>query len=188
MYACTLSYLQNTGGGIDSLASQMGHLQLSGSTGGSSYSGGHQHYPHHLSAPNVAAAANAGSTATLPTHTAHYTAQPPGWTISPTTHYVQQVCYFQGLHLCVTLHIHVVLANVLYLWFFSQLPFYTIGIVLSATNKCWKCLATTWQEKESKTFSSPCLSSWQHSLYYSCFFVPRVVLASLVCDQNQMQP
>ena len=74
---------------LPSLASQMGQLQLSsGSTGGSSYSGGHQHYPH------VAAGATAGSTqATLPTptHTAHYTAQPPGWTISPTAHYVQQV-------------------------------------------------------------------------------------------------
>ena len=77
---------------LPSLASQMGQLQLSsGSTAGNSYSGGHQHYPH-LSAPSVAAGATAGSTqATLPTHTAHYNAQPPGWTISPTTHYVQQV-------------------------------------------------------------------------------------------------
>ena len=76
------------------LTSQMGQLQLSsGSTGGSSYSLGHQHYPN-LSGPSVAAGATAGSTqATLPTHTAHYNAQPPGWAISPTTHYVQQVTY-----------------------------------------------------------------------------------------------
>lgn len=85
--------------GLHSLTSHLGQLHLSTNTAVAAATGAgpstqqhaqqqQQQQQYHLSAATASTPTAAVGTAT---HTAQYTTQPPGWTISPTAHYIQQV-------------------------------------------------------------------------------------------------
>ena len=80
--------------GIHGLTSHLGQLHLSTSTAAGAGASTQQHaqqqqQQYHLSAAS-ATTPTAAAVGTA-THTAQYTTQPAGWTISPTAHYIQQV-------------------------------------------------------------------------------------------------
>ena len=84
------SHATNGGDNLHTLASHMSQLQLSSAStnGGTTYTA--QPHNHQYTLPS-GSASGTHSAPPIPTHTAHYTQQPPGWTISPTTHYIPQV-------------------------------------------------------------------------------------------------
>ena len=83
---------------VHGLTSQMNALQMSSNSNGSnSYSTAHHDQQYTLPSSGTTNGGHASSQ--IPTHTAQYTQQPPGWTIRlshPPAHYIQQVrnyCY-----------------------------------------------------------------------------------------------